>query len=101
MLGSDGCSRTSAQRAIFDNKLKSNDIYVNCDDISSCTPLLPDGSNNIQYPEWVLNKKVLSAGTTLSLQEVYQLLNNPPTHSDIQLSKMRSIQEYNSCIRYL
>lgn len=80
MLGSDECPRTDTQRDIFNRKLKSNGIYVNCDNINSCIPLLPSGSNSIQYPEWVLNKHVLSSRHPIYFQEVYQIVSNLLMH---------------------
>jgi len=104
MLGSDECSRTTTQRGIFNNKLKSNGIYINCGNISSCTALLPSGSNTIQFPEWVVNKQILSSGKPLSFKQVYQHVNNPPHPSDIQRSKMMSMtssRESDPCTRYI
>jgi hypothetical protein len=106
MLGGDQCSRTNTQRSIFDpgnpnpTVLKSSGIFISCDDINNCISLLPSGGNNIMYPEWVMDNKVLSAGTPLSLEEVYKLVYDPPFHKHVQRNKMRSIEEHNSCMKY-
>lgn len=101
MLGSDECGRTEQQREIFEHKLKSNDIYVNCDQIQNCISLLPPGTTSIQYPEWVMDKKILSSGKPLDIKTIYELVKDNQDHADVYRNRLRGLKQESPCTRYI
>ena len=73
MLGSDGCSKTSIQRSIFEGKLTPN-IYVNCD-LGMCENFLNPGDYDLNFPVWVKNGSIVSEKVPLSIQQVKNILS--------------------------